>query len=50
MYQLKKITVFACCVLLTSLTASSNDTTKVKTLLSADTSLVLPEGFSGAKV
>ncbi|MBC7688428.1 MAG: PQQ-dependent sugar dehydrogenase [Aquabacterium sp.] len=50
MYQLKKITVFACCVLLTSLTASSNDTTKVKTLLPADTSLVLPEGFSGAKV
>lgn len=50
MYQLKKFTVFACCVLLTSLTASSNDTTKVKTLLPADTSLVLPEGFSGAKV
>ena len=50
MYQLKNFTVFACCVLLTSLTASSNDTTKVKTLLPADTSLVLPEGFSGAKV
>ena len=50
MYPLKKFTVLACCVLLTSLTASSNDTTKVKTLLPADTSLVLPEGFSGAKV
>lgn len=51
MTKLKFFTTLFCCMLLTAYTASSNDSTKIrKATTIADTSLVLPSGFSAAKL